>query len=389
MFLDLPIEIRRKIYEICFNKYLGFHVVYYKAITLVNRQIRSESITVLLKEILYFSDLRRLSSWVTEGDPALLNQVWNIELRLDQNMLREPLPIEAENTAIERASPSRLRQTMSRLRTLSVNKSRSNVEPFEAPSRHKHDILASYSLFSKIPELRSLYLDLDAPGQKAYVPDTPDDKERKEAFLTTIAASCPSLSRLTSFPGIISLDYLTYFHNLHFLRWTGYSLMDPQETLSILGSLPHLNKMSLYRYPAWNGGQWAIEQGSLEQHLSFTPYVMRNLKALKLLNIEHMTSEHTSHFLTAEMIQALAAHRESLQQISIGAHYPIDGALLGELLNILSSFRLKRVHMMLTLPIGYKERKIELNVAESVKECDVRLSLQQEGVVHTHTSCVR
>ena len=259
--LRLPQELRQQIYKICLDKKVPHKVQFDHAITLVCRQTRLDSISILLKDTLYFCSLERLVQRIARCPPNLLGYVHDIFLRVDLDS-----PFDSEQTS-----------------------------------------LTYYNPFLSISQLRTLWLHMNLSHTS--ILDANQKLQKQETFLLAMAVSCPSLESLALDSSQLHLDYLTRLRNLRYLRWTGYSQSTPEETLCILGALPSLNSLSIHRSPT--------RTDKLTKHLSFTDYVLRNIKPLKCLELYHMISETKVDILTQNMMQALAPHRDTLYDLTI------------------------------------------------------------------------
>lgn len=180
---DLALETRRRIYRICLNRRIAHKRILYHAITLVCKQTRSETLPILLEETLSFGSLASFVRWTTIGSPSLLDHVRDISLRIQQDLLS--------------ISP----ETVPECTASTVRK-----------------ILTLDKVFLSIPQLRSLWLNIDSSHTSEH--DADEYQRKEEEVLSVIANSCPSLTSLTLFGNPVNLDHLTGLRDLRILRWT-------------------------------------------------------------------------------------------------------------------------------------------------------------------------
>lgn len=168
--------------------------------------------------------------------------------------------------------------------------------------------------------------------------------EQEKTFLLTMASSCPSLDSLTLDASTLDLNFLTRLRNLRHLGWTGYSRSSSEETLSILGALPHLNSLSVDCSPYTCSGP-----------LSFTDHVLQNLNAMRSLEISDDNENYEDEdaprpdMLTHDMMRVLAFHKETLTDLIIISDTVVDQKILNGVLWILSTLELSTVSIAFTI----------------------------------------
>lgn len=153
------------------------------------------------------------------------------------------------------------------------------------------------------------------------------------------------------------MNALQGFRNIHTLEWSGLSLSTPQETLAVLNSLPYLHTIKLTRCRDFdNRAIYSVPPAELRTYASFTSHVLQNLKLLRQFQIQHRVPGLPSDFLTAEMVKALAAHRESLKSLSLMSEHLVEGTVLDQLLNLIPLLTLERQRISFSsVPREYKE----------------------------------
>ena len=102
-----------------------------------------------------------------------------------------------------------------------------------------------------------------------------DDQEKLRA---AIARACPKLEDLFFITDLIHIKCFQCFQNLTSLSWSGYALSSPQETLSILNTLPRLRDVQLEIWLHVNDCEHCSGlPGQLHQYTSFTCTVLQGL----------------------------------------------------------------------------------------------------------------
>lgn len=356
-FFSLPSELRHQIYSICFDKALPHNLQYYQAIASVCRRIRSEALPILLQQTRYFQSLEAFIGWTAKGNVDLLRHINNVSLHCTQSSLHPLLTTEASDHSLPTTQ----------------------LEPNDVTPVVSHGGRPpQQAIFSSIPNLKHLHLNLDLVLRIHGDDDSRNyhgQHEDQETLLRLIAIACPKLESLSLSADLIRLTCLHDFQNLRSLNWSGYSLSTPQETLSTLNSLPCLHTVRFERFPEiYDQEYYSVPTAELQKHFSFTTDVLRDLKRLKCIRISHMTSRVPSDVLTAGMLTALRSHADTLTELGLGSDHFVEGAVLDEILNVVSSFHLKRVTVRLwSIPGEYKGLKLGEYIAPSVQYCDIVL----------------
>lgn len=356
-FFSLPSELRHQIYSTCFDKGLPHNPQYYQAVASVCRRIRSEALPILLQQARYFQSLEAFIGWTTKGNADLLRHISNVSLHCTQSSLHPLLTTKASDNS----SPT------------------TQLEPDDVSPVVPHGSRPPQrAIFPSIPNLQHLSLNLSLISRIHGNDDSHNyhgQHEDQETLLRLIATACPKLESLSLITDLIHLTCLQDFQNLRSLKWSGYSLSTPQETLSTLNALPSLHTVRLERFPEiYDHEHHSVPTAELRKYFSFTTDVLRDLKLLKCINISHLTSRVPSDVLTAGMLIALESHTETLTELGLGSDHFVEGAVLDQILNVVSSFCLKRVSVRLwSVPGEYKSLKLRDYIAPSVQYCDIVL----------------
>ena len=192
--------------------------------------------------------------------------------------------------------------------------------------------------FVTLPKLERLRLIAD--GGLSY-----KHREAPQLFLRQASKYIFNLKELDLTTNIITLQCLDGFRSLTSLSWSGYSWSSPQETLSVLDSLPSLDTVHLR---SSESGRGVGRRGPpRERQCSFTPDVLRGLRPLKAFGISHSKPNLPSDFLTSAMLQALSTHRESLDNLTIICYAPVDGPTFEEIQRLKVALKLLSFHLVL------------------------------------------
>lgn len=365
-FYSLPPEVRLQIYNICFDKRLGFQTTTYQVITLVNRQIRSEAITVLLAENRSFRTLASFFKWIARAPPHLLQYIKDIRISIEAGDLT---PVEPDtDTGSSKSARARVTQWIGRLFLSRESRSTAEQEDLDRCMECEPSVEKALSALSGLQALWVVAHD------RQRSPERLEEGPFQLHFLTSMSKSTPSLRSLSSFTSLIQLDYLIGLRNLRRLRWTGYSLDSPMATVVILRKLPCLDSMSLYRYPEHYDKDHGIVTAELHHFQSFNSDVLKEIRPLKFFEIRHMTSVVSSDMLTATMMDALlTTHSKTLTELQISSDSPIDQEVFTGLLKVISESEIWKLHLVATIPVQGENFNIKAFLPNSVQNPHITL----------------
>ncbi len=347
--LGLPLELRFQIYEICFDT-KSHRPQYSSEIASVCRQTRMEAFPLLFQLSRNFDSIESFVDWTSNGYPHLLLHVKDIFCHWT---IHSPLLPVAKTSGM-------------------VMQDHSSASPNESELLER--ALPSYQ------NLRRLGLILDLVDQTSKIGPSLNDHryEDQETLLRMISKSCPKIEFISLVTDLMRVEPLQWFRNLVELTWSGYSLSTPQETLSILNSLPRLNSIAIQRWPIYyDSDTYSVPTGQLYKYYSFTSDVLQGLRPLKSLCISHPTSDVPSHSLTTATLRALSSHRQTLVYLKLVSDHLVEGPLLEEIRKVISTFNLERVWLYLSsVPKEYTDPKgwaFKSRIAPSVKYCKIHL----------------
>lgn len=432
-FLRLPLELRIPIYEIVFDTRLAHHPDTLLSILSVCKQIREESFPVLMRQNRGFQEFPAFIAWVEKGDPRRLQHVKDMLL----NMLDYPweqfprcLKRAASRKVTTNDEPLDQRLTgdwwesryaemvqSERVRTAIGNAKKSKTSVFSKTSWNKDDpvlaqksgLMASLSgsfrvaseylnnartkkeedsfiarLFNAlrgIHSTRRLWMVLRREAHP-YPPMEIPDVER-ELVLEMLPVAMPLLEDLSVFSGITSLSYLRGLQNLKHLKFSGYSYATPEETLSILNSLPKFESLTLHRWMEADDANEGMYTEKLYQYQSITPTVIQNLKPLKSFSVTHFGQNNQSVYINSPMLNAALAskqHRQSLREVRISSNLVIDKDICDEFLRLLQGLdRLEVLYAQLDVRGLPKEFDFVRSLPEGVKTDGTDVRDRQTG----------
>lgn len=376
--LGLPLELRHQIYALCFNYRVPHDARYRRAIASVSRQTRVEAFPILLQER-HWCSLEEFILWTAKGDPNLLQHIADVFL------IDCVLPLWPEVTKISAANKSKRNIIQDIIRKISLGSVRASArtatERPDAPSALNDDIFSTIQrAFSSVSNLRSAIISLYLVSRDPYQPSLHTAQVvQQERFLQTIGACCPVLLKLEVNSDLFHVSVLGGFQNLQTLSWSGLSLSTPQETLNTLKSLPHLHTMKLLRWSGIHDHQtYSKPADELHNFVSFTPEVLQNLKPLRQFHIEHMTPYPESNFLTTGMLKALATHHMSLRRLRLHTDAFVEGAVVNQILSLISFPNLKRIELHLGLiPERSEAIKLEELIGPDVNFCRIFMQIKE------------
>lgn len=367
-FFSLPLELRQQIYSMCVDERLEYKLRTLTALGAVNRQIRLEIVPLILDRDHSFLSVNDLIAWIAKASPPLLQYIKNIHLYTTAQDLQS-LVLDAliTNPTSDETCYDYTQQIMDWLWTWIPGAP-------DSPAGYDQQRMITRSIeavFSSFPHLHSFWLNtsncasIRNPSQKGLILND---------FLLAFAKSTPFLQNLWSFTHLTHLDYLTHLRNLRSLTWTGYSLSSPQDTLRILGDLPYLDSMSLFRHPEVHDKDYDIVTAELYRYQSFTADVLRGMRPLKSFEITHLSSTVNSDLLTKDMMDALLTrHNETLIEIRVESDRLIDQGTFTALLKVISGSRLKKLRLICTILEQGGGFQIEDFIAPSVRQPEIKL----------------
>ncbi|KAL9115719.1 MAG: hypothetical protein Q9227_000087 [Pyrenula ochraceoflavens] len=370
--LSIPLELRQDVYLRLFNKWVPHQRDKYANILYVCHQTHDEGLEILLRDSKHFHTLPALLTWIQRGNPRYLRFVKSISLHAYEESMKELRNGIWNTVSMEEEEAKKTQETLDE----AVKKDATAWEETYVDTLLKAGIPWPNSLesvgkpLSKIAKLRRMIKEMLSPPQEAApsadvrqnprisIPTlvtalqslsglqsiwvntggksgasatSPEAYLPDQQFLLSLLVSCSRETlRELSFPaaGLTPLTFLRSMPQLRLLRFSGYSLSSPEETLEVLRSCPKLREMSIYRYPEFYDKEHNTVTSDLERHVSFTPSVLAGMHPLTVFQISHMSSQVSSHTLTLDMLDAVVGtHADSLRQIRIGA----DGTISDEL----------------------------------------------------------
>ncbi|KAF2497534.1 hypothetical protein BU16DRAFT_317176 [Lophium mytilinum] len=393
-FLALPVELRIQIYEELLDKNRPSHLYNYSAITSTNRQIRNESIELLLKQPRHFSSLPRLAECIAKAPPNLVHLVKDISIHLHNDSLSgfagcletyfsNPIKMQPNTaewweyqyaTQVRAAPPCSYRALPSEHKLLYASVSqglRLFTTRRNGPPK-KGSIAETWSTLKTLRNLRILRIN--------HGPSYPGSFTlRWDLELTLlhsmIAAACPGLQDLTYPSRPLPMDFLTSFPELRALQFEGFSSTPAAAALPILQGHKHLDSLALYGFPSLYGSHHSNRSGP-DDGSSITPDVVKAMNPLRSFEIAHMSSDGNSPYLTSEMVVAMRAHCSTLRRLKVHSGVALETEVLMDLLIFIKASRLTELYLAIYLPEDMEDIDIEAHLPSTIKiwECHLRTS---------------
>jgi hypothetical protein len=358
------------------------------SILLVCRKIRREALPFLLEEHRFFSSLGALSKWTAAGTPELLQYVKWISVDAYENSLssfgerldewwqcQDKLAV-VPNTSLwwegqyaQQASLSEPAEIFQEL-------------PDNQETEQKMSTISNVWIALKsLPGLRSIWVDSGRSHRSRSMGPSLAVEER--LILSMVAAACQELQHLTFFCSLIHLDFISSFHQLRRLCFSGYSLSTPTQLSEILRHSTQLDEICLKQYAE----EYDIERGitieDLPKHVSFTSEVLRGLPPLKSFEIMHLTCTLPSDFLTVEMLKSLEEHKQTLTVLDLQSSWPVSKEVVEAILELLSSSRIRRLRLIITTPGEYRKLPLHDYFPGTLRQYFCKLRTVEFGISGT------
>jgi hypothetical protein len=211
-------------------------------------------------------------------------------------------------------------------------------------------VVATWEAFSSLPNLQEVLIAFQHPmrytldGNRTVYHGTVDSSHEQNLIMEMVSHACPRIQTLTIAKSSerFNLSYLTNFHDLRHLSFNGKISTSPEDSLQILRSLKHLDTLTLVPPPARSWLPSAIS--------SLTPGIIGKMNPLRSISLMCPSHLPPSDIFSAAMLQAFASHKDSLRSLSIDVYHSIDGALMEELLNFISTSYLTKLTITLCVP---------------------------------------
>lgn len=300
--MGMPLEIREHVYD---------ELVLSPGADLINllcvcKRVHAEAKKFLYKRPLTFESQSNFCTWMDVADPQLLKNVSKLKLKIVNVEPRDVQPYFTNNYG---------------------------RSPF-SPTGHSYKVQVERIIanFEMLPNIQELTICKSPEGQ---IPPC----DVYEGVFGWMKENYP-LRRLTFYIDKMPLTFLPPLHNLRYLCFTGFSVMNPDQALSLLLRLPLLTELALvgptpgltfHQRPGFRGKP--IVQ-------SITPYVMHQMLPLTSLCICEIADEYRDSpaFLTENFFWAiLVGHSRKLQRLSINTNAKMGPSAEGALRTLLES----------------------------------------------------
>lgn len=306
-FLELPLEIRRQIYETT----LGLCLADQLSLLSTNHQVYDEGYDFVFRRPLTFSSRMHLQLFVNSHSPDVLGQVRSLRLRLG----------ELEPSAME---------TYLRNAIIGIPVS---------PSDHPY-VLESEAMLSCLRTMPNLkHFSLLPPRQRNR---NPAPREFVQHLLAQMPQHTRQLESLSISTDLKSLDFLTDISRLRFLQSSGCSDIDSPSATSVMSHMPCLQELAIIGPSTafLRRQKCSLQKGAI---LAINPDVLSNMQPLKRLTIRDLSPPENPTFLTKDMLMAVfETHRTSLQLLALSSSSQPSAEVLGSLKAMLISLSVLR-----------------------------------------------
>ncbi|KAK2812410.1 hypothetical protein FQN50_001411 [Emmonsiellopsis sp. PD_5] len=402
--LRLPVELRLQIYEIVFNRRLGYYANTHLSILAVCQQIREEALPVIIGLRHVIRDLPAFIEWTSQGNPRLLQYLREVYLIADdeswkalvEQLNSSILPLKDEPVGLQGSTgdwwerhyvemikqhdAEKLRSIADNVRRaslfskakayVSLTRRQASKSPVEEP-RLIRGLWASLQAIQPVKRLMiHLYRKYTSPDPSVKLCDI-----EQELFLNMVSAAIPSLEHLTLHTNLVALDFLRTLQSLNHFQFSGYSLSNPDDTLRILRSLPNLRALSLQRYPQiYDRDCYSVPTSDLHNYLSITPMVIEGLNPLSILKITHLDHSIPSPNITLSFLKAVVTtHRESLRSLSLFSNHQFTLHEFYGILGLLSELLVEDLSFRFEVPKLEKTFDILPFLPSTLRHLDARI----------------
>ena len=283
-FLELPLEIRRQIYETT----LGLTLMDQLSLLSTNRQICDEGHDFVFQRPLICSSRLRLQSFVNSHSQDVRNQVRSLKLTLEE--------------LSPAAMQSYLRNTIMGI----------PVQPSDHPYVLESELILS--CLNMMPNIKHLTLLQPRQRNRNSAP-----RDLMQYLLTQIPQYFKELKSLSVGTEIKSLEFLLNMPRLQSLRLSGCSETDSQSARLIMKQMSCLQELAIIGPSTafLKRQKCGLQKGAI---MAITPDVLCNVQPLKRLTIRDLTPMGTPTFLTRGMMMAIFdTHRNTLQSLCVSS----------------------------------------------------------------------
>lgn len=337
-FLALPQELRNQIYDLIILNHCPWY--YNKcmrnSLLSVCRQIRAETLDMVLRIARRFGGLKQLAHWVDRGTLDNLRGVENLSLysKIDGwDRWRRP---NLADYAL--AVPSRVRSVVQRARHGSVL-TKSQMQ------RNEASLVSIRKSLSRLPNVAHVELLASREGTLARTDD---------AILALIAHLWPKLRWLEMSCSYVSLDSLSRMRDLTLLEMSGYAFSTPKETLTILRHLTKLIsfKVNQFRDPVMEDvALGSRKQAGMQRESVWcvTPEVVAGMHALESISISYSATD-ANEKIDVAMLDALMPHKETLRYLSLSSDNSTSHEVMARLRSFIEGSKLTSFWLRINWP---------------------------------------
>lgn len=314
-FLDLPLEIREQIYGGLLSDPSCRNVQMLRT----SQQVYVEAQPFLFKRPLAFASQFDFYDWVKQSKADNLRYVQTIHIKLLDVIGHEGL---------DRSSIQVYRKNL----------------PSPIVQSYEEDLARFAAALKEVPNVRGLTL---------YKNRTADESDPFRDFygacFALITKQLAGLRSLTFYVDQVPLEFLSSLQALQSLRFTGFSLSSPADTMKALEKLTKLEEVNLFGPPPGLSFQQRRGYVGPKTMHSMTADVVRGLAPLKsftICEIRDPLSEVGAHFVESSMLAALSqTHGRSLRSLRISTDFLPSADSRDGLALLLSSSRLQHIEL--------------------------------------------
>jgi hypothetical protein len=299
-FLELPLEIRRQIYDTTLALCLADQL----SLLITNHQVYDEGYNFVFRRPLTFSSRLRLQSFVNSHPPNVLGQVRSLTLRLGG------------------LAPSEMESYL-----------RNAIMGIPVCAGDHPYVLESESILFCLRMMPGLKrFSLLPPRQRNR---NPVPRELVQHLLTQMPQYWKQLESLSISTDLKSLAFLTDMPHLRSLQFSGCSDTESESAKLITQQMLCLQEIAIVGPSTafLKRQKCSVQKGAI---LAITPDVLSNMQPLRRLTIRDLSPPGNPTFFTKKMLMAIFdTHQTTLQSLCISSSSQPDIAVLGLLEAIL------------------------------------------------------
>lgn len=242
-------------------------------------------------------------------------------------------------------------------------------------------IYAFMTSLDSVRHVRTLQIDFRNHGDGS----SPSNKYHlhQQLCLDIVARKMKNVDSLDLACNILNLDFLQGFHDLRYLRFSGYAQTAPDRFLHIINTFTSLERLELLHVTP---KLYLISNDNTSRNFTISAAVLAAMSSpLKSISVTYTDSDtaRTPPWFTVAWMKALLRHAKTLQYLKLHCYYqPMPVDVFWALLDVLSSLEtqlLKHIELNLRVACVHTEptttvSSLRLGAAKDtlVKICELR-----------------